>query len=267
MVYEIDYLWRKFRLIQALIFLFFLGVLVVISWGDTHSFFTGENSPIPESWTIFQNKNVVNLVSVSIIIASYLLPWLSDFLVSQKESRELIIMVEENLIPAIDLELKYLKTKFRRSFKLSKGIRISIFIPIRRGFLRWHFQMICRTSNIPPRELSAKFKLDEGVIGCAFLKNQKQCMVFIDVSPHVRLPSEYKKLTPDNEILIDSNIRAVSVAGAFQKNSIAGLIAIDTDNDADIPKIQEKEVHDQALNWILERSKVVKLLWRIKNNV
>ena len=39
--YELDYLARKFQLIQGLIFFFFLIVLVIISLGDTQSFFIG----------------------------------------------------------------------------------------------------------------------------------------------------------------------------------------------------------------------------------
>lgn len=46
--YEFDYLFRKFRITQAFIFLFSLVVLVIISLNDTQSFFMGEASPIPQ---------------------------------------------------------------------------------------------------------------------------------------------------------------------------------------------------------------------------
>lgn len=266
-VYEIDYLRRKFRLLQALIFILFVFILTVLSLGDAQSFFIGENSPIPNSWQFLKDKTVASVISVFVIIASYFLPWLSDFLTNRKESKELSSAVEENLIPAIEIELRKLKGRIRRRFHLSESVRVSIFIPVRQGFFRWSLQMVCRTDNIPDRELLAKFQLDEGVLGYTFLKNRKHCLEFINVSNFNSLPLSYKPLINENETLINRSIRAVLVAAAFQEGSVAGLLALDTANDQDTLKMEDKLLHDDALDWIIARSKAIRLLWRTKNNV
>lgn len=265
--YELDYLFRKFRLIKALIFLFIASLLVIISLGDTQSFFIGENSPIPDSWTVLKDKNTVSALSIIIIVVSYFLPWLSDFLINRKESGEFASAVEESLIFAIETELGKLKGQVRRKFHLAESVRLSIFIPVRRGFFRWSLQMVCRTTNIHDRELLAKFQLDEGVLGYTFLKNQKHCIEFVNVSNPVSLPMSYKSLTDENKTLINRDIQAVIVAAAFQEGSVAGLLAIDTDNDENILKMEDQLLHDDALDWIIAKSNVIRLLWRTKNNV
>jgi len=267
LIYEIDYLLRKFRLIQALIFVLFIFILTILSLGDAQSFFIGENSPIPDSWKFLKDKTVASIISIFVIIASYFLPWLSDFLANRKESNELSSAVEENLIPAIETELIKLKARIRRKFRLGESVRVSIFIPVRQGFFRWSLQMVCRTDNVPERELLAKFQLNEGVLGYTFLKNRKHCLEFVNVSNSNFLPISYKPLVNENETLINRNIQAVLVAAAFQEGSVAGLLAIDTTDDQDIFKMEDKSLHDEALDWIIARSKAIRLLWRTKNNV
>jgi hypothetical protein len=265
--YEWDYLRRKFRLTQAFISILFLVILIIISLGDTQSFFIGENSPIPNNWQILKDKKIVNIASILIISMSYFLPWLSNFLTSKKEASELAFAIGESLIPAIEIELKALRTKIKKKFRLSEEIRISVFIPVRKGFCRWSFQMVCREGNIPDRELMAQFKLNEGVIGYTFIKNEKHCMEYINVSDPNNLPISYKKLTAQNKPLIRRDIKAVLIAAAFQEGSIAGLLAIDTPNSQDTQKMEDKSLHDEALNWIIARSKAIRLLWRMKNSV
>lgn len=267
LTYEADYLLRKFRLPQAFIFAAFILALIVISLGDAQSFFIGENSPIPNSWKIFKDERLINIISVIAIISSYFLPWLSDFLISQKEVRDLSIAIAENLIPAVGLDLKQLKEAVKQRFCLDDSVRVSLFIPVRQGLLRWSLQMVCRTDDIPDRELLARFQLDEGVIGYTFLKNQRHCIEFINVSDPRFFPSSYRALTRENEVLINRSIRAVVVAAAFQEGSVAGLLAIDTDNNQNISKMEDKSLHDDALDWIIARSKAIRLLWRMKNNV
>ena len=262
--YEFDYLSRKFRLVQALIFVLFLLVLIIISLSDAQSFFLDENSPIPDSWRILKNETVARFLSVLVISASYFLPWLSEVIRNRKDTSELSTAIEESLIPAIEIELKELRATIKRKFGLSKCIRISIFIPIRKGVCQWFFKMVCKTSNIPERELEAQFSLDEGVIGYTFLKNRRHCIEFVNIAEP---PRSYRHLTAENATLINSDIRFVLVVSAFQEGSVSGLLAIDTDNDEDIIRMQDQPVHDIALDWIMARSKAIKLLWRIKNNV
>ena len=111
--------------------------------------------------------------------------------------------------------------------------------------------MVCRTDNLLDRELLAWLELDEGVIGYTFLKNQKHNMEFIDVSNPALLPETYLPLTKNNENLINRNIKGVIVTAAFQEGSIAGLLAIYTDNPANIPKMEDQSLHDDALDWII----------------
>ena len=127
--------------------------------------------------------------------------------------------------------------------------------------------MVCRTENILDRELKALFKLDEGVLGYSLLKSQKHCMEFIDVSNINNLPATYLSLSQENYILINRNLKGVLVAAAFQEGSIAGLLAIDTDNLADLGEMQQYELHSDALDWIIAKSDIIKLLWRMKNHV
>lgn len=188
LVYEIDYLLRRFKLLKALMLMVIAFLLVIISLGDTQSFFIGENSPIPDSWKLLKDEYIANYLSAFIIVASYFLPWLLDFLNNKKERKELSDAIEESLISAIENELSMLKGQIRKKFNLEESIRVSIFIPVRQRFFGWSLQMVCRTKNVSDRELLAKFQLDEGVIGHTFLKNQKHCIEFIDVSKSEPLP-------------------------------------------------------------------------------
>lgn len=57
------------------------------------------------------------------------------------------------------------------------------------------------------------------------------------------------------------------MAAAFQEGSIAGLLAIDTDNPVDFGEMQKYQIHSDALDWIIAKSDIIRLLWRMKNNV
>lgn len=127
--------------------------------------------------------------------------------------------------------------------------------------------MVCGTENILEREFQAYIKLNEGVLGYTFLKSQKHCMEFVDLSDPKKLPVTYTLLSQENSILINRELKGVLVASAFQEGSIAGLLAIDTDEYSDLVKMQEYRLHSDALDWIIAKSEVVRLLWRMKNNV
>jgi hypothetical protein len=129
--------------------------------------------------------------------------------------------------------------------------------------------MVCRTNNIPDKELKElSFRLDEGVIGYTYLKSQrKYTLEFIDISDPENLPSSYIPLQSDNQLLINPSIKAVLAVAALQKNSIVGLLAIDTDEIADLPIMNDKNLHSDIFDWIVDNSSVVELFWRMKNNV
>lgn len=127
--------------------------------------------------------------------------------------------------------------------------------------------MVCKTDNVPDKELLASFSLDEGVVGYTFLKSKKHCVELINVSAYNSLPKSYKHLTYENEVLINKNIQSVLVIGAFQEGAIVGLLAIDTEDSQDMSKMADGSLHDNALDWIIAKSNAVRLLWRMKNHV
>jgi organic radical activating enzyme len=105
-------------------------------------------------------------------------------------------------------------------------------------------------------------------IGYTYLKSQgKYAVEFIDISDPKNLPSSYTPLQSDNELLINPSIKAVLAVAALQKNSIVGLLAIDTDEIADLPMMNDKNLHSDIFDWIVDNSSVVELFWRMKNNV
>ncbi|MBD1945698.1 hypothetical protein H6F50_25670 [Coleofasciculus sp. FACHB-712] len=127
--------------------------------------------------------------------------------------------------------------------------------------------MVCRTDNIKEKELDALFAFNEGVLGYTFMRAKKYHVEFLDVSVKQNLPSTYVPLNQDNKNLIEQNIKAVTVLSFYQGNSITGLLAIDTTNDADFQALQNIDLHSDAVNWMRSRKQDIELLWRMKNNV
>jgi hypothetical protein len=84
--------------------------------------------------------------------------------------------------------------------------------------------------------------------------------------PHI-IGNRSTLLSQENSILINRELKGVLVASTFQEGSIAGLLAIDTDEYSDLVKMQEYRLHSDVLDWIIAKSEVVRLLWRMKNNV
>ncbi|KAB8321210.1 hypothetical protein SD81_006985 [Tolypothrix campylonemoides VB511288] len=267
LAYEADYLLRKFKIFQALIFLVSLIAIVITGFGDTTSFFIGETSPIPNEWTWLKNRKFTHIISVLIIAIPYFIVWINDLINQSKEYSDLSDLVQENVIPRIQDELKSLKKSIKCKFHISDNIRLSIFVPVRTGVFNWQLQMVCKTDNVPDKELMASFQLDEGVLGYTFLKTKKHHIEFIDVCDLNKLPSTYIPLKSDNYNLINREIKGVIVISAFQNGSIAGLLAIDTDNLSNLNVMEEYKLHSDALDWIIARSKAIKWIWRMKNNV
>lgn len=265
--YERDYLLRKFKPFQFLLFVILLFGAVITGLSDTSSFFLDITDFIPQKWDFLKDKRIVLILSAIIIITLYILAWINDLSQASKQANELSSITRDYLIPLQQTELKRFKTAIRKNFNLSDSVRLSIFVPVRIGCLQWRLQMVCRTENILDRELKALFKLNEGVLGYSLLKSQKHCMEFIDVSNINNLPATYLPLSQENSILINRNLKGVLVAAAFQEGSIAGLLAIDTDKLADLGEMQQYELHSAALDWIIAKSDVIRLLWRMKNNV
>lgn len=172
--YEWDYFLRKFQFWESLVFLISIVSLVITGLGDTQSFFTGENSPIPSAWKFLKSFQIVLIISVCLLALPPILIWLLDQKQKRKDTIELLKTIRENVVPGINLALKELRTNIKKRFKPEGNIRISLWIPVKKSFFKWNLEMVCKTINIPDSELEASFKLQEGVIGYTYLKNTRR---------------------------------------------------------------------------------------------
>lgn len=265
--YEVNYYFRKFRPSQVLSILISLVGAVVINFGGTQAFFLDRNSLVPKEWTFLKDPTYVPIVSILVIIIPFLVSYVFEISVKSKEASELADVTRDSIVPATENELDDLQGEIAGRFHLNGKVRLSIFVPVRVGLFNWHLQMVCKTSNIDDKELEASFCLDEGVLGYTFLKANKYHVEFLDVSEPTQLPITYISLSQDNQNLVEQDIKGVVVVAAFQENSIAGLLAIDTDKSTNLHKMRGKDLHNAALSWIIARRKTVRVIWRMKNNV
>lgn len=266
--YELGYFLRKFQFWESLVFLGSIIAIIITGLGDTQSFFIDEHSPIPLKWKFFKNSQIVLILSICVLALPPIALWCLDQKQKTKDKIELLKTVKDNVLPSIDLDLKKLQTSIKTKFKPKGKIRISLWIPVQKRFFKWNLEMVCRTPNIPDKELQASFKLREGVIGYTYLKNRRKfALEFIDVSIPTNLPEGYVELEPDNKLLINPDIKVVLAIAAFQENSSLGLLAIDTDNIDDFSIIENNELHSMVVSWIVHNSGVIGLLWRMKNNI
>lgn len=260
--YELSYLRQKINLPGKIKFLIYIVCAIIVGFSDAQAFFIGPDSIVPGNWSFLKNKSHVSALSVLILIVLTLI----EYNKKSKGQKELFSVISNYIIPSVDTQLEALCAKISSKFKIVKLLRISIFVPVRIGFLRWRLQMVCRTSNIPEKEMKALFTLDEGVIGYTLLKTENHNIEFVDLT-NTKAPKIYKDLCSDNSNLISRSIKAILIAAAFQDKSVAGLLAVDTDNPSNLEKMKQHAMHDAALDWIVAKNGVVHLLWRLKNNV
>lgn len=265
--YEINYNCRKFRPHQALSILVSVIGAVVINFGGAQSFFLDRNSLIPGKWPLFRDPNFVSIISILVIVVPYLISYVFETSERLKEATELSEVARDSIVPAVENELNKLRRGITQRYKLDNKVRLSVFVPVRVGLLQWRLQMVCKTKNVENRELEAVFYLNEGVLGFTFLRANKFHVEFLDVSNPTNIPSTYIPLSQDNQNLIDPNIKGVVAVAAFQESAIAGLLAIDTSQSIDLQKMKDQGLHRDALSWIIDRRKTIRMLWRMKNNV
>ncbi len=266
--YEWDYVFRKFKLSQKILVFVAVISVVITGLGDTQSFFLGENSPIPQTWKLLKDPRIVFYLSIIIILLGSFVAVFLENQQNEKENNDVLNIVQEYVVPGIDDKLQKFQEDINQQFELKGNIRLSLWIPVRKSFLNWNLQMVCRTDNIPDRELKASFRLDEGVIGYTYLKNRGRYRIeSLDISNAEQLPESYVNLRGDNEILIARNIKGVLAVVSFVKSSVLGLLAIDTDNVDDLSIIKSNELHSLAVDWVIEYTSSVRLLWRMKNNI
>ncbi|ELR98892.1 hypothetical protein [Gloeocapsa sp. PCC 73106] len=265
--YGWDYFLRKFRPLKYINHVITLSLTILLLFTRLNGIVNRDFPFIPQALILLiTNKTNFYLFFISLVIIQ-ILGWFGDGKQKSKEREILADTIKDIIIPAIDKELNELRQKFINEREITENIRISLFVPTKINLWQWELQMVCRTLNIPQKELKASFALNEGVLGYAFLKNQKYCVEFVDVTDETQLPDTYKPLKKDNEVLINPKIKGVLVVAAFQEGSIAGLLAIDTESEADLKIMAKGDLNDDALDWIMERYGVVKILWRNKNDI
>lgn len=265
--YEKQYLLRKLRPQQLVVFTISLLGAIATSLIDTKSFFTEATPPLFTWLPFLENSDITVWLALAVITFVYVATWWGELSANSREVTELARVTNTYLLSTQRTSLKKLSAKLKRHCQLSDDARLSLFLPVRQGFLQWRLQMICHTDNVPERESNALFKLHEGAIGYTFLKSRKHTVEFLNLSKPRKLPKRYIKLGQDNSLLISSRIQGILVAASFHDNSIAGLLAIDSENPADLQVMENGILHGDSLDWIMTQSDLVKLLWRMKNNV
>jgi hypothetical protein len=144
--YELNRLIRKFQFLQGIIFLIYLIQVVVTGLGDTQSFFTGDKSPIPKQWIYLKDPQNILIISIIILVVSPILLWILDQSNKKRETTELLQTVEQNVVPGINLALDKLSAKIKDGFSLTGNIRMSLWIPVKKGSLsgnlRWYVEPI-----------------------------------------------------------------------------------------------------------------------------
>jgi hypothetical protein len=265
--YETQYLFRKLKPQQPFVFLVSLLGAVITGLSDTKSFFTETTNPMILWFPFLKNSDAAAWIAIGTILLLYALTWWIDFLANTREATELSQVTKTYLLGMQQGKLKKFHTHLSKNFSLSKDARLSVFIPVRQGFMKWHLQMVCATANVPQRESDALFQLNEGVIGYTFLKSRKHAVEFLNLSNHRKIPKTYVHLDTDNKALISRGVKGVLVAASFQDQSVASLLAIDTENDSDLQAMESADLHMEVLDWIKAQNDLVKLLWRMRNNV
>jgi len=264
--YEWDYFLRKFRLTESISFFISIVVIVITGLGDTQSFFIGDNSLIPETWKILKDPIIVRILSIVVLVLSYLWAWLVERQQKNKENDENIEIIGKYVIASTNRYLCDFQDEIKNSLQIET--RISLWIPVRLSLFNWNLQMVCKTDDIPDQELEASFNLDEGVIGYTYLRNRRRySLEVVNVSDESQLPLSYIPLRQDNQLLIKSDIKGILALSSFQRGSIVGLLAIDVNNINDLPTIEKVELHDLAVKRITAHKGDIQLLWRMKNRL
>jgi hypothetical protein len=265
--YEVQYLLRKLRPKQLCIFIISLLGAISTSLIDTKTFFSEATSPLVKLLPFLKGNDISAWLALCMILLVYVVTWWGELSANSREVTELARVTNTYLLSKQRSSLKKLNSHLKKNFSLSDDARLSLFVPVRQGFLKWRLQMICHTDNVPEREAEALFRLNEGAIGYTFLKSRKHAVEFLNLSKPRKLSKSYVPLDEDNLVLISREIQGILVAASFHDRSIAGLLAIDSENLSDLAAMENGNLHGDSLDWIKAQGDLVKLLWRMKNNV
>jgi hypothetical protein len=239
---------------------------VVVGLGDAQSFFTGDSSPVPESWTFLKNKRNARIIATCFIVLPGIAVLISDGLEKKKQVEELSRITKDFTFPYLETKLNEFCEDLKKTFGLSDEVRLYIAIPVRKGFINWKIQIVCRSKNVIDRELYASFEFGEGAYGYAFNtidKNKQHRTLPIRLMPPSEIPSSYKHLSDNNKSFVKSDLIGFLITPSFEKDFLNGVLIIDTSDSSDMSKLIQPRLQSHVLDWLGVDIQVITLLWRM----
>ena len=268
--YEINYLSHKFKLDKLVLVVFTLLGSLIVSLGDAQAFFTGENSPIPQSWTFLKKPLNSRIFAISSIVTPTILILLSQNATSKEEVDIITKLIERVSLPLFEGDLNQLHQEIIREFAMTDNTRIYILTPIRKKFCHWRFQVVAKSKNLDRQESSIMLDLDEGHIGYVFTElineDSKNRAEFISSEGLSSLPPNCRHLNRNNKKLIRKDNKGYLIIPIFERSFINSLFIIDTNKNSDLRSLNNKGMHEKIFQWIGNDPIILTLIWRIKNN-
>ena len=270
---NIDYEWKywsnrlPFHRVLVIFFSLFGGLIVGFS--DARSFFTNEDSLIPQDSKISQflsNPTNSKIAAIGSILLPTIFVLVSQDFEKTKEISELLQITQDFTLPSLKKDLNEFYDSVAQKFKLSNGCRMYIIQPVRRGVLNWHLRVISHTENVDGRELEISLSLDEGAIGYAFSLTDKKDNLnaqYISLMNWSDLPPGYKQLNHNNKARTRQDIKAYLIIPSFDKDFLNALFVVDTNNPSDLIILQNRDLHISIFDWIGDEPKLLSLLWRL----
>lgn len=264
--YETKFWFSSITLRSILLSCFIVFSSVVVGLGDAQSFFTGDDSPVPESWTLLKNKRNARIIAACFIVVPGVAILISDGLEKKKQTDELSRITKDFTFPYLETKLDEFCEELQEAFNLSDKIRLYIAIPVRQGFVDWKIQIVCRSRNVSDRELYASFDFGEGAYGYAFNvidKNSRYRTLPIQLMPPSEIPSNYRHLSDNNKQVVKSDLVGFLITPSFENDFLNGVLIIDTSVPADVAKLLQPRLQSHVLDWLGIDTQVITLLWRM----
>lgn len=264
--YETKFWLSNLTLRSTLFACFIIFSSVVVGLSDAQSFFTGDDSPIPESWTFLKNQRNAQIIAVSFIALPGIAVLVSDAFETRKQIDELSRITKDFTFPYLETKLNEFCDDLKESFDLSNNVRLYIAIPVRQSFINWKIQIVCRSRDVTDRESYASFDFGEGAYGYAFNvidENSRYRTLPIQLMPPSEIPSNYKHLSDSNKDIVKPDLIGFLITPSFENDFLNGVLIIDTSAPTDIAKLSQPRVQSYVLDWLGVDTQVITLLWRM----
>jgi hypothetical protein len=269
LLYELKYLSDKFKPRKLLLIIFAIIGGIVVSLDGAQAFFTGKDSPVPQSWTFLKKPFNARGIAIAIIVAPYLAIWYSNNRDTEEEKQNISQITEKVTLPFVEEDLNKFLDSLCVKFSLSNSARIYIMMPIRIKFGQWHLQTITNTQNYDNIEKRVSLKLDEGIIGDAFQGMNYDSRLrpkYIDITNLHNLPANYKHLSQNNKDLVRRDNKGYVVVPIFDRAFLSSLFIVDTNDPNDLEPLKKEELYNEIFNWIGSEPILLTLIWRVRNN-